>query len=95
MPRQREQQLVAIDAAAVVAHAAQAHAAFFDLDLDAPRAGIEAVLDQLLHHGGRTLDDLARGDLVDELFGQDADRHRRGAEAKSRAQNIRARLLSA
>ncbi len=79
----REHQLVAVDAAAVVAHAAQAHAAFFDFDLDATRTGIDAVLDQLLQHGCGSLDDLARGDLMDELFGQDADRHRRGAEAKA------------
>ncbi len=82
--RERQQQLVALDAAAVVAHAAQAHAALFDLDFDAARAGIDAVLDQLLEHGRRALDHLARGDLMDELFGQDADRHRRGAEAKPR-----------
>ena len=77
--RQRERQLIALDAAAVVAHAAQSRAALFDLDLDAARAGIEAVLDQLLEHGRRALDDLAGGDLMDELFGKDADRHRRGA----------------
>ena len=34
VPGEREQQLVALDADAVVAHAAQPHAALFDLDFD-------------------------------------------------------------
>src|SRR5690606_9451207 len=31
-----------------------------------PRPGVERVLQQLLDHAGRTLDDLASGDLVDD-----------------------------
>ena len=31
--------------------------------------GVERVLDQFLDYGGRTLDDLAGGDLVDQVFG--------------------------
>jgi hypothetical protein len=88
--RQRKHQLVAIDAVAVVTHAAQAHAALLDLDLDATRAGIDAVLDQLLQHGSGTLDDLARSDLMDELFGQDSNRHKGGGRKQRRAQNNRA-----
>ena len=75
MARERERELVARDAAAVVAHAAKRDAAGLDLDLDAARAGVEAVLDQFLDHRRRPLDDLAGGDLVDELFGQDPDGH--------------------
>ena len=89
VPRQRERQLVALDAAAVVAHAAQARAALFDLDLDAARAGIDAVLDQLLEHGRRALDDLAGSDLVDELFGKDADRHDAAGRKREAARRIR------
>ncbi len=63
----RERQLLGGDAAAVVAHAHEADAAALDVDLDAVRAGIEAVLDQLLDDGGRPLDHFAGGDLVDEL----------------------------
>ena len=52
---------------AVVAHAHQADAAALDVDLDALRAGVEAVFDQFLDDRGRPLDHLAGGDLVDEL----------------------------
>jgi hypothetical protein len=37
------------------------------IDVDAPRAGIETVLDQFLHDGRGPLDDLASSDLIDEL----------------------------
>ncbi len=57
-------QFVGRDADAVVAHAAQLGAAFFDLDLDRAGARVETVLDQFLDHGRRALDDLAGRDLV-------------------------------
>ena len=38
-------------------------------------AGIERVLDQLLHHARRTLDHLAGGDAVDHGFGELANGH--------------------
>ena len=75
MARQRERQFVALDAAAIVADTAQLRAAILDLDLDALGAGVEAVLDQLLEHRGGPFDDLAGGDLVNELLGKNADRH--------------------
>ena len=75
----RERKIVLVDAAAVVAHADQARAAGFDVDLDASRAGIEAVLDQLLDDRGRPLDDFAGGDLVDELSGKLMDARHDGA----------------
>ena len=65
------------NAAAVVAHAREPHAAGLDFDLDALRAGVEAVLDQLLDDGRRPLDDLAGGDLIDEVVVENADRHGR------------------
>ena len=75
MARQRQRELVGGNAAAVVAHARESHAARFDFHLDASRAGVEAVLDQLLDDGGRALDDLAGRDLIDEVIVEDADRH--------------------
>ena len=75
MPRERERQLLRLDAAAVIAHPDQARATALDVDLDAAGTGIEAVLDELLDDRRRTLDHLARGDLIDELTGEDADRH--------------------
>ena len=75
--RQRERQLGGGNSAAVVAHAREPHAARFDLDFDALRAGVEAVLDQLLDDGCGALDDLAGRDLIDEVIVEDADRHGR------------------
>ena len=52
---------------AVVFDADELLAAELDGDGDAARAGVERVLDQLLDDRGRTLDDLAGGDLVGEV----------------------------
>ncbi len=49
--------------------------------LDAARARVEAVLRQLLDDGSRPLDHLARGDLIDELTGKDANRQKSLAAA--------------
>jgi hypothetical protein len=71
----RQRQVGSVDAVAVVADPDQAHAAFLEVDVDAARAGIERVLDQLLDHGRRPLDDIAGRDLVDEGVGKLADGH--------------------
>ena len=48
------------------------------------RAGVEAVLEELLQRRGRPLDDFAGGDLVDQLIGQRTDRrHQRASPAPS------------
>jgi len=75
VPRECERQLLRFDAAAIIAYAHKPDAAALDVDLDAARPGIEAVLDELLDDGRRALDHLARGNLVDELIGEDLDRH--------------------
>ncbi len=77
MARQRELELGGGNSAAVVAHARESHAAGFDLHFDALRAGVEAVLDQLLDDGRGALDDLAGRDLIDEVIVENADRHGR------------------
>jgi hypothetical protein len=64
-----QRRIVARHAAAVVAHAHQTPAPAFDLDRDLRRAGVEGVFAQLLDHGGRALDHLAGGDLVDQIVG--------------------------
>ena len=51
----------------------QADATGLDQDLDAPRASVERVLDQLLDDGCRPLDDFAGSDLIDDLIGEDAN----------------------
>ena len=58
------------DARAVVGDADAPDAAAFDIHVDLRRARIERVLEQLLQRRRRALDDLARGDLVDEVVGQ-------------------------
>ena len=59
-----EDGIVARHPAAVVAHANGLAAAVFDREVDRRGAGVEGILDQLLDDGCRTLDDLARRDLI-------------------------------
>ena len=70
VPLDRERELVARDAGAVVGDADAPDAAALEVDVDLRRARVERVLEQLLQRRRRTLDDLARGDLVDEVVGQ-------------------------
>ncbi len=64
-----------MDTATVVAYPDQPLAAVLDLDLDTPGLGIDAVLDQLLDHRGRSFDDLPRGDLTGQLGTQRVNAH--------------------
>ena len=52
---------------AVIGDRDQRTAAVAQGDVDATRAGIERVLDQLFDDRGRSFDDLAGGDLVDQV----------------------------
>src|SRR5439155_203735 len=61
MTRQRELRIGAAHARAVVADSNQALPTILDVDADRAGAGIECVLDQLLHHRPGPLDHLARG----------------------------------
>jgi hypothetical protein len=60
-----EVQLIRCDSRAVVRNVDRIEAAARDRDDDSPRPGIERVFDQLLYHGERALDHLARRDLPD------------------------------
>ncbi len=64
-------QIVAMDAAAVVAHADEAHPALPHLDVDAARPGVEAVFHQLFDDRRRPLHHFAGGDLIGEDGGQE------------------------
>ncbi|MCW0466650.1 hypothetical protein NB705_003723 [Xanthomonas sacchari] len=75
VPRDGQRQFLGRDAATVVADADQAHAAFFQIDVDAVRTGVQRVLHQFLDDRGRTLDHFAGGDLVDQDLGQLTDAH--------------------
>jgi hypothetical protein len=61
---------------AVIAHANKLLATLLDIHLDGPRTGINAVFQQLLYHGSRTLDDFTGGNLVYQLGGKNLDGHR-------------------
>ena len=69
-------------ALAVVGDANEPPAAAVGENVDAAGAGVERVLDQLLHDARRALDHLAGGDAVDDGFGKLADGHRRLAQPK-------------
>jgi hypothetical protein len=60
-------------AAAVIGDRNQAPPTVAQYDVDARGAGVDGVLHQFLDGGSRALDDFARGDAVDERFGQDTD----------------------
>jgi hypothetical protein len=81
---ERERELVARDAAAVVGDADAPHAALLELHLDRARASIDRVLEYFLEHRGRALDHLAGGDLVDQQVGEAVDvGHGGGGDAKA------------
>ena len=68
-----QQGIVAHHAAAVVGDANELAPPALDRDHDAARAGVERILQQLLHHRCRPIDDLAGGDLVGHLVGEYVD----------------------
>ena len=70
---QRQREVVAGDAAAVVGDADELDAALLELDLDGGAARVEGVLDEFLDHRGGAFDHLAGGDLADEQVGEKLD----------------------
>ena len=68
-----ERQIGRVDAAAVVDEPDRLGAADFDIDIDAGRPGVEAVLEELLDDAGGPFDHLAGGDLVDHRHRQLTD----------------------
>ncbi len=73
MAAQCHGQLIARDAAAVVLHRDQPHAAGQQPHVDLAGARIQGVVHEFAHHRGRALDDFAGRDLADQLVGQVAD----------------------
>src|SRR5207237_1872645 len=72
--RERERQVVARDAGAVVLDLDALCAPLVERHGDAARVRVAAVLEQLLEHRRGPLDHLAGGDLADQEIGQDANR---------------------
>src|SRR5215472_5579742 len=77
MPLNRKRQIGAGHAFTVVGDADQPAAAAIGEDLQPPGARIEGVLHKFLDHACRTLDDLPRGNAVDDGFAELADGHKR------------------
>ena len=68
-----QQGVVAVHAVAVVGDADQLPPARLNLDANAVGAGVQRILQQLLHHRSRPVHHLAGGDLVGDLVGKNAD----------------------
>ena len=73
MPFDGKQCVVAIHPGAVVADANQTATAIDHLHLDARRAGVDGVFNELFEDGRRAFHDLSRGDLIDHRVGQHAN----------------------
>ena len=61
---QRQRQVVRRHTTAIIAYADQLTAAGLHVDIHPGGAGVEAVFQYFLHHGGRALNHLSGGDLV-------------------------------
>jgi len=66
MPRHRQRQVLAVDAAAVIRDAQPLDAALHDVHVDLRGPGIERVLEQFLQCRGRPLHHFAGRNLVDQ-----------------------------
>ncbi len=75
MALDRQLEVLGVHAEPVVADADEAAPARFDGDVDAARAGVERVLDQLFDRRGGPLDDFAGGDAVDQERVEAANGH--------------------
>ncbi len=82
MALHRQGQLLGRHAEPVIHHLDQIAPAILQGDVDAPGAGIDGVLHQLLHGRGRALDHLAGGDAVDDIGRQESDGHDPGTVAE-------------
>ncbi len=66
-----EEGVIANHADAIIGDADKLAAASLNVDTDSGGLGVEGVLKELLDDGGWTFDDLASGDLVGYLIGED------------------------
>ena len=83
-----EREIVRVHASAVVDDANQTPPTCLDHDIDVAGPRVDRVLDELLHGGGRALDDLACRDAVDEDGVEAADIHRAGAPGRAWPQGL-------
>ena len=82
MPFDRQPRIIRLHPFSVVLDADLLLAAELDVNREAPRAGVDRVLDELLDDGGGALDDFAGGNLIREIRGETSDfAHIRSAKA--------------
>ena len=79
---EREAGILGAHPFAVVLDAYEALAAQLDVDLDAPRAGVDGVFDQLFDDRRGPLDHLAGGDLIGKVGGEEIDAAHDGLRAE-------------
>jgi hypothetical protein len=87
-----EEGVVAAHAGAVVGDAEEGAACGEGFDGDAGGAGVDAVFDQFLDDAGRAFDDLAGGDLVRHVFGEESDPVHGGGDQGARWRRLRTSL---
>ena len=73
MLREGELDVVRVHAVAVIDHLDKPDPGVLQLHRNAPRPGVERILDQLLDHRRGPLYDLARGDAIDDERVEDVD----------------------
>jgi hypothetical protein len=73
MPCQRQADFARVDADPVVPNANQPAAASLEFHLNAPRARVQRIFDELFNHRRGTFDNLAGSDLINEGIGQKLD----------------------
>ena len=73
MTGQGQGQVIGRDPPTIVANPQQLDPTLLDIDINAPSAGVQAVLQQLLDDRGRALDDFTRGNLVRQARAEQFD----------------------
>ncbi|MNC14407.1 hypothetical protein D3C75_621840 [compost metagenome] len=73
MALERPFQIIRTDAAAVIRNPDQSESAVLHGNVNPGASGIDGILHQLLHHGGRTLHNLSRRNLIGNVVIQYAD----------------------
>ena len=73
MSLKAKDRVVAGHALAVITYRDKPTAAEFDIDLNASCSGVDRIFDQFFDDGCRTLNDLARGDLICQIVGKNFD----------------------
>ena len=83
VPGDRQLELVALDARAVVGDTDPPDAAAGEIDVDLRCTGVERILEKLFERGRRAFNDFACRDLVDQQVGKRANLRHRGCRSRA------------